>query len=98
MMYDSEFNIKRNLEWANKKLRNTLCSPNFWFDFNRVKRQFEFWEKRGPITQMVFPLDFAGEPLERITEWELRHAVYFVHGVRTPEKEENYYKHKEYKQ
>lgn len=94
MNYDS---IEERLEWANQKVR-TYCGPNFWFEFNRNERVFEAWEKRGPMRQMLFPVDVNGEPLPTITDWEIMHMIRFVRRRRTTQAEKRYYDDKEYKQ
>lgn len=87
--------IKKRIKWANEKIR-AYCGPDYFFKFNEETDKFEFWEHRGPLTQMVFPLDVGNRPLRDITDWELQHAIHFVRKVRNPEAQENYYKYKEY--
>lgn len=88
--------INKRLRWANERIR-IYCGPNFWFQFSYRYNRFEFWEQRGPIRQMVFPVDMGGYPLPDITDWEIEHAVKFLRKRRTGKSEENFYKYKEYK-
>lgn len=99
MIYNNDYHINKYLESANKSLcANLRCTTDkFWFEYNRAEKRYEFWEKRGPMKNMVFPVDFRGEPLSKLTNWEVRTAVLFVRGARTTAKEENYYKNKEYR-
>lgn len=98
MVCDSEYGIKKNLKWANKKLRGIIGGDAFWFDYNRATHTFEFWEKRGPMQQMVFPVNVARRALPEISEWEIEHAINFIRSSRSPENEDVWLKHKKYKQ
>ena len=80
---------------ANRVLRHVV-GPNYKFYFNEMEREYELWEQRGPMFQLIIPIQFAGEKLNRITDREIRFARGFVMRRRA-KNDEDYYKHKEYK-
>ena len=60
-------------------------TQRFRFVFNRREKRFEFWERRGPYYNMVFPITVNEKPLKDITDWEMKHAVQFVKKKRAQE-------------
>lgn len=86
--------VERILTEANKKLR-THAGPNFYFKYDKKERQFQLWEKRGPLTQMVFPLNVGSWNIPFITDIEIRMAKQFVLR-RRKDRDRDYYKYKEY--
>ena len=88
--------IKRRCEWATSRVNSILGGNSLWFEFNKLEHRFEFWEQRGPVTQMIFPLTLGNSPLPDITDWEIRHAVQFVQRARQKYAEDRYYQQKEY--
>lgn len=93
MNYDS---IEEHLKLANIKVR-TYCGPNFWFQYNKLEHRFEAWEQRGPMLQMLFPVDVNGIPLAEITDWEIEHLVKFVRRRRTTQSEREFFQNQEYR-
>lgn len=69
---------------------------DWFFAFNEENQRYEFWEHRGPLKTMVFPLTINERPLHDITDWEIYHAVEFVRRARSVKTQENFFKYKEY--
>lgn len=88
--------VAEELDRANEELRRHLSS-NYWFDFNRIAMQYELWERRGPMVQMIFPVTLNGEPIPFISQWEIRAAVAFVRRRRRPEQQKEWLDRKEYR-
>lgn len=83
-------------EWATERVNAIVGGKDYWFKFNQYESRFEFWEQRGPIKQMVFPLTVGDKPLQDITDWEIKHAVNFVRRARQQRAQEQYFWNKEY--
>lgn len=96
MRIHADISIKEILAKANKKIRS-YCGPNYWFDYDLRDGKFWFIERRGPMINRIFPLDLNGNPLSKITDWELYHAINFLRGRRRPETEEKFYAEKQYR-
>lgn len=90
--------IKERCEWATHRVQAIVGGDNYWFQYNEHEWMFEFWERRGPIKQLIFPLELNGEPLRNITDWEVHHAVNFVRSVRHQRAQEEYFNNKKYEQ
>ena len=88
--------LDKRVKEPNRRIRK-ICGPNYFFLYNGLEQRFEFWEIRGPISQMVFPVVVTGLELTRITDNEMWFATNFVREARGDRAQEQYYKNKEYK-
>lgn len=70
---------------------------NFFFMFNALERRYEFWEHRGPMTTIIFPLTLNSENFNHIGSWNFFNCVKFARRARSQATEIEYMKKKKYK-
>ncbi len=79
-----------------RDIQRITGSKNFYFMLNRLERRYEFWEHRGPLTTLVFPLSINNQNFQYIGRWNLINCVNFIIRARQASREKEYLQRKEY--
>ena len=87
--------IEKEIQKANKSVR-AYCGNNFWFEYSYKEGCYELWEQRGPMRQLVIPLNIPNRKPE-IGDMGLYLAYNFVRH-RRKNRDEDFHKYKLYKQ